>query len=88
LSGGEQQRVAVARALAGQPAVLLADEPTSNLDHAAGQALMAILQDIHRRGTTVIVTSHDPRMTELATTAYELEAGRLKASALPGRNDS
>jgi putative ABC transport system ATP-binding protein len=78
LSGGEQQRVALARALAGQPAVLLADEPTSNLDAAGGEALMALLRSIHQQGTTLILSSHDPRMTGLADSVLRLEAGRLK----------
>jgi putative ABC transport system ATP-binding protein len=78
LSGGEQQRVAVARALAGEPAVLLADEPTSNLDAASGEALMNLLQQVHRQGTTLILSSHDPRMPGLASKVYRLEAGRLK----------
>jgi putative ABC transport system ATP-binding protein len=78
LSGGEQQRVAVARALVARPTVLLADEPTSNLDLASGEALMALLREVHRQGTTVVLSSHDPRMTSLAETVHELEAGRLK----------
>jgi putative ABC transport system ATP-binding protein len=82
LSGGEQQRVAVARALAGQPAVLLADEPTSNLDQAAGLALMEMFRNIHRQGTSVILASHDPRMVLLAAAVYELKSGRLNGGAL------
>jgi putative ABC transport system ATP-binding protein len=77
LSGGEQQRVAVARALAGQPEVLLADEPTSNLDPESGRALRALLAAVHREGKTVVVSSHDPALLELATASYRLEAGRL-----------
>jgi putative ABC transport system ATP-binding protein len=79
LSGGEQQRVAVARALAGQPAVLLADEPTSNLDAAAAETLTALFQRIHQQGTSIILSSHDPRMAVLAGSVYRLEAGRLKS---------
>jgi putative ABC transport system ATP-binding protein len=78
LSGGEQQRVALARALAGEPAILLADEPTSNLDAAGGESLMALFQQIHQQGTTLILSSHDPRMPALAGTVLRLEAGRLK----------
>lgn len=79
LSGGEQQRVAVARALAGEPDVLLADEPTSNLDRGAGQMLVAVLQELHHAGKTVLVSSHDPHITSQASHVYEMEAGRVKA---------
>jgi putative ABC transport system ATP-binding protein len=78
LSGGEQQRVAVARALVGQPAVLLADEPTSNLDVAGGQSLIALLQRLHQQGTTLIVASHDLRMAPVAAVVYAMETGRLR----------
>jgi putative ABC transport system ATP-binding protein len=78
LSGGEQQRVSVARALAGQPEILLADEPTSNLDTAAGEILQSILRTFHGEGKTVLVSSHDPQLLSLATKTYELERGRLK----------
>jgi putative ABC transport system ATP-binding protein len=78
LSGGEQQRVAVARALAGGPAVLLADEPTSNLDPRAARALASLLRQTHEEGKTVLVASHDPQIVSFATQVYELEQGRLK----------
>jgi len=81
LSGGEQQRVAVARALAGQPEVILADEPTSNLDPAAAQTLVSSIQAIHAEGKTVVVASHDPQFSALATQVYELENGRLKTTS-------
>jgi putative ABC transport system ATP-binding protein len=79
LSGGEQQRVAIARALAGQPEVVLADEPTSNLDLETGAKLLAVFQELHAAGTTVILSSHDPRALSLATHVCELEGGRLKS---------
>jgi putative ABC transport system ATP-binding protein len=79
LSGGEQQRVAVARALAGRPEVLLADEPTSNLDEESGRAVIDLLRQAHGEGKTVVVSSHDPRLAAVATRACELDAGRLKA---------
>src|SRR5262249_34234038 len=79
LSGGEQQRVAVARALAGPPEVVLADEPTSNLEAESGWAVIALLQQAHAEGRTVVASSHDPRLLAVATRVCELEAGRVKA---------
>ncbi len=78
LSGGEQQRVAVARALVGQPEVILADEPTSNLDAASAAALISTLRAIHSGGRTVIVSSHDPDILALSSTVYRLDRGRLQ----------
>ena len=79
LSAGEQQRVAVARAVAGQPEVLLADEPTSNLDRSTGRSLILLLQGFRASGKTVIVASHDAEVVSLADEVYELELGRLKS---------
>ncbi len=77
LSGGEKQRVAVARALAGKPEVLLVDEPTSNLDHQTGQRFIALLRDLMADETTIVVATHDPRLVEMTDSVYQLDQGRL-----------
>lgn len=88
LSVGEQQRAAVARALVGQPEVLLADEPTSNLDVRSAGLLLALLKELHVEGRTVIVASHDQSVVSSATVVLELELGRVKLrSAEPADGD-
>jgi putative ABC transport system ATP-binding protein len=77
LSGGQQQRVAVARALVGQPSILLADEPTGNLDSRNGQAVMELLRELHRTGSTICMVTHDPRFTLYADRAVHLFDGRV-----------
>jgi putative ABC transport system ATP-binding protein len=77
LSGGQQQRVAVARAIAGNPAIILADEPTGNLDTASGEAVMALLKDLHRQGRTVVMISHNPDTASLADRWIKILDGRI-----------
>jgi len=77
LSGGQQQRVAVARALVGDPMILLADEPTGNLDSKNGDSVMDLLQDIHRSGATICMVTHDPRYAGHAERTVHLFDGRI-----------
>jgi putative ABC transport system ATP-binding protein len=77
LSGGQQQRVAVARALGGDPVILLADEPTGNLDSANGEAVMNLLKDLHRNGATICMVTHDPRYAQFADRTIRMFDGRI-----------
>ncbi len=83
LSGGQQQRVAVARALVGNPSLLLADEPTGNLDSKNGEAVMALMQDLHRSGATVCMDTHDPRYARHAERTVHLFDGRIVEESHP-----
>lgn len=85
LSGGEQQRVAIARALANRPDLLLADEPTGQLDSGTGRAIMSLLRAIvHSEGLTAIIATHDPMLIELADRTVELRDGRIVDGAAQG----
>ena len=77
LSGGQQQRVAVARALVGDPMILLADEPTGNLDSKNGDSVMELLQEIHDSGATICIVTHDPRYANHAERAVHLFDGKI-----------
>lgn len=79
LSGGQQQRVAVARALGGKPSILLADEPTGNLDSRNGEAVMELLQNLHREGATICMVTHDPRFAKHADREVHLFDGKVVA---------
>jgi putative ABC transport system ATP-binding protein len=84
LSGGHQQLVAIARAIAGQPSILLADEPTGNLDSKTGDALMDVLSELHAGGATVVLATHNPLYIERAQRHIYLFAGRVMAEAVEG----
>ncbi len=82
LSGGQQQRVAVARALVGRPSILLADEPTGNLDSKNGDAVMELLRELHRDGATICMVTHDPRFARHADRTIHLFDGRVVEEAV------
>ncbi|MBO8192444.1 ABC transporter ATP-binding protein [Streptomyces oryzae] len=90
LSGGERQRVAVARAVAGEPDLLLADEPTGNLDTAAGSEVLGVLSDLHRSGTTIAIITHDQDIAQWAPRQVRVRDGHLvtDGGAGTGRNQT
>jgi len=88
LSGGQQQRVAVARALVGHPSILLADEPTGNLDSKNGDAVMELLRDLHRSGSTICMVTHDPRFARHADRTIHLFDGRVVDESAEGTTEA
>ncbi|GBD45397.1 Lipoprotein-releasing system ATP-binding protein LolD [bacterium HR41] len=90
LSGGEQQRVAIARALAAEPLLLLADEPTGSLDSAATSVVLGLLREVHARGQTIVLATHDQRVASAADRVLQMRDGRIveEAVLVPGSASS
>ncbi len=86
LSGGQQQRIAVARALVGEPDILLADEPTGNLDSKSGEAVMALLDDLNGKGATILMVTHDPHYATRARRIVRLHDGQVVDETLAGED--
>ncbi len=85
LSGGQQQRVAIARSLVGDPAILLADEPTGNLDTTTGQAILALLDELHSEGRTIVMVTHDDEMAKQCQRIIRLRDGLIESDTLAGQ---
>ena len=89
LSGGQRQRVAIARALATQPKIVLADEPTANLDHKTGEGILQLMKDINSNfKTTFIFSTHDGRVMEMANRLVRIEDGQIVSQDIEGQEES
>ena len=86
LSGGEQQRVTIARALAGRPAIVWADEPTGNLDTETAGSVTSLLEELNEEGLTVVLVTHDPAIAALASRIIKMRDGRIESSEPTARS--
>jgi len=84
LSGGQRQRVAIARALVGKPSILLADEPTGNLDSSTSLEILALIKEVHAGGQTVVMVTHEPEIAEQCQRVVRLRDGRIISDTMPG----
>lgn len=82
LSGGQMQRVAIARALVNEPSIILADEPTGNLDSRSSHIIMEELSDLHKKGNTIIMVTHNPRLTSYASRVITMLDGRIDTDTM------
>ena len=88
LSGGERQRVAIARALINRPQLLLADEPTGNLDAKIGGGILRLLAEFNETGQTIVMVTHDPRVASQATRCIQLEDGVVREAETPDSKEA